>query len=136
MIGTYPHGPVLARNPALADHVLELALGQELRPLPRPEIDELRRQRLAAVRRCALTLARPQADLRWLGAARAAARVALACFVPVSAVDVVAESRLAGPGPALPGPVMPLLAGYCWMGRPPHSPGGLGPGGAGLLLAR
>jgi CobQ-like glutamine amidotransferase family enzyme len=49
VIGTYPHGPVLARNPALADHVLQLALGQELAPLPRPEIDELRRQRLAAV---------------------------------------------------------------------------------------
>jgi CobQ-like glutamine amidotransferase family enzyme len=51
VIGTYPHGPVLTRNPALADHVLELALGEELAPLPRPEIDELRRQRLAAVRR-------------------------------------------------------------------------------------
>jgi CobQ-like glutamine amidotransferase family enzyme len=51
VIGTYPHGPVLARNPALADHVLSLALGEELTPLPRPEIDELRRQRLAAARR-------------------------------------------------------------------------------------
>lgn len=51
VIGTYPHGPVLARNPALADHVLSLALGVELEPLPRPEIDELRTQRLAAVRR-------------------------------------------------------------------------------------
>jgi lipid II isoglutaminyl synthase (glutamine-hydrolysing) len=49
VIGTYPHGPVLARNPALADHVLQLALGEDLAPLPRPEIDELRRQRLAAV---------------------------------------------------------------------------------------
>jgi CobQ-like glutamine amidotransferase family enzyme len=49
VIGTYPHGPVLARNPALADHVLQLALGEGLAPLPRPEIDELRRQRLAAV---------------------------------------------------------------------------------------
>ena len=51
VIGTYPHGPVLARNPALADHVLSLALGEELEPLPRPEIDELRRQRLAAARK-------------------------------------------------------------------------------------
>lgn len=51
VIGTYPHGPVLARNPALADHLLELALGRPLRPLPRPEVDELRRQRLASVRR-------------------------------------------------------------------------------------
>ncbi|HEU5484230.1 MAG TPA: glutamine amidotransferase [Microlunatus sp.] len=50
VIGTYPHGPILARNPALADHVLQLALGEELTPLARPEIDELRRQRLAAVR--------------------------------------------------------------------------------------
>ena len=53
VIGTYPHGPVLARNPALADHVLELALDEPLKPLRRPEIVELRRQRLAAVRRSA-----------------------------------------------------------------------------------
>ncbi len=53
VIGTYPHGPVLVRNPALADHLLELALGRELDPLPRPELTELRRQRLAAARRTA-----------------------------------------------------------------------------------
>ena len=53
VIGTYPHGPLLARNPALADHVLELALDAELVPLDRPEVDELRRQRLQAVRRSA-----------------------------------------------------------------------------------
>jgi lipid II isoglutaminyl synthase (glutamine-hydrolysing) len=53
VIGTYPHGPVLARNPALADHVLELALDRKLAPLIRPEIDELRRQRLLAVRKLA-----------------------------------------------------------------------------------
>ena len=51
VIGTYPHGPVLARNAALADHVLALALERELEPLERPEIDELRRQRVAFVRR-------------------------------------------------------------------------------------
>ncbi len=51
VIGSYPHGPLLARNPALADHVLELALGTTLKPLIRPEVTELRRQRLAAVRR-------------------------------------------------------------------------------------
>ncbi|GAA3608013.1 type 1 glutamine amidotransferase [Microlunatus ginsengisoli] len=51
VLGTYPHGPVLVRNPALADHVLELALGRELAPLSRPEIAELRRQRLTAARR-------------------------------------------------------------------------------------
>jgi CobQ-like glutamine amidotransferase family enzyme len=53
VVGTYPHGPLLARNPALADHVLELALGEPLAPLDRPEVSELRRQRLAAVRRSA-----------------------------------------------------------------------------------
>ena len=51
VIGTYPHGPILARNPALADHILELALGHELEPLVHPEITKLRRQRLARVRR-------------------------------------------------------------------------------------
>jgi lipid II isoglutaminyl synthase (glutamine-hydrolysing) len=51
VIGTYPHGPVLARNPALADHILEMALGHELEPLVHSEINKLRRQRLARVRR-------------------------------------------------------------------------------------
>lgn len=51
VIGSYPHGPVLARNPALADHLIELALGRSLEPLTVPEVDELRRQRLAAARR-------------------------------------------------------------------------------------
>lgn len=51
VIGTYPHGPVLARNPELADHLLELALDRELDPLPNPELDELRRQRIAHVRK-------------------------------------------------------------------------------------
>ena len=50
VIATYPHGPVLARNPELADHLLSLALGRELDPVPNPEIDELRRQRILAVR--------------------------------------------------------------------------------------
>ncbi len=51
VIGTYPHGPVLARNPELADHLLELALGRELNPLANPELDELRRQRITAIRK-------------------------------------------------------------------------------------
>lgn len=54
VIGTYPHGPILARNPELADHLLELALGRELEPLPNPELDELRAQRIAALRRAGL----------------------------------------------------------------------------------
>ena len=53
VIGTYPHGPVLARNPELADHVLELALDQTLEPLDRAgeEHAGLRAERLAFVRR-------------------------------------------------------------------------------------
>ena len=51
VIGTYPHGPVLARNAVLADHVLSTALDRELEPLDRPEIDELHRQRVAFVRK-------------------------------------------------------------------------------------
>jgi lipid II isoglutaminyl synthase (glutamine-hydrolysing) len=50
VIGTYPHGPVLARNPELADHVLRLGTGLDLDPLTVPEVDELRRQRISAVR--------------------------------------------------------------------------------------
>lgn len=53
VIGTYPHGPVLARNPALADHLLELASGRRLEPLARAaeQHDGLRRERMAFVRR-------------------------------------------------------------------------------------
>lgn len=50
VIGTYPHGPVLARNPELADHLLELATGRELSPLSGLELDELRRRRIEHVR--------------------------------------------------------------------------------------
>lgn len=55
VIGSYPHGPNLARNPALADHLLSLALETELPALDRPDLDAaiatLRSQRFAAVER-------------------------------------------------------------------------------------
>jgi lipid II isoglutaminyl synthase (glutamine-hydrolysing) len=51
VVGTYLHGPVLARNPALADVLLGWATGQALEPLADDEQDALRRERLAAVRR-------------------------------------------------------------------------------------
>lgn len=50
IIGTYPHGPVLARNPALADHLLEMALGHALDPLPMPSVATLRTERISAIR--------------------------------------------------------------------------------------
>lgn len=47
VIGTYMHGPVLARNPELADLLLKRALGVDtLPPLDLPEVDLLRRERL------------------------------------------------------------------------------------------
>lgn len=53
VIGTYPHGPILARNPALADHVLGLALGRPLEPLTRAAAlhEGLRKERFAFVRK-------------------------------------------------------------------------------------
>jgi CobQ-like glutamine amidotransferase family enzyme len=50
VLGTYLHGPVLVRNPALADLLLEWVTGS-LPPLEVPEVEELREERLAAVRR-------------------------------------------------------------------------------------
>lgn len=47
VIATYLHGPVLARNPALADLLLTRVLGTPLEPLDLPVLDELRRERLA-----------------------------------------------------------------------------------------
>jgi len=55
VLGTYLHGPALARNPALADLLLGWVVG-DLGPLAGPgaavdnECDDLRSQRLAAVR--------------------------------------------------------------------------------------
>lgn len=56
IIGTYLHGPVLARNAALADRLLSWALDiDELQPLPDPRIDAaaeaLRTQRISAATR-------------------------------------------------------------------------------------
>lgn len=42
IVGTYLHGPVLARNPALADLLLTRATGQRLRPLELPDQHEMR----------------------------------------------------------------------------------------------
>jgi CobQ-like glutamine amidotransferase family enzyme len=47
VIGTYLHGPMLARNPELADRLLSWAVGP-LAPLPMPAVDRLRAERLAA----------------------------------------------------------------------------------------
>jgi hypothetical protein len=50
VVGTYLHGPVLARNPALADLLLSWALGDRpLDPLDDAESETLREERLAAV---------------------------------------------------------------------------------------
>lgn len=47
VLATYMHGPCLARNPQLADLLLGKVVG-ELAPLEMPEVDLLRRERLAA----------------------------------------------------------------------------------------
>ena len=51
VIGTYLHGPVLARNPALADHLLTRATGRHLSPLDLPDQDAVRRTYLTPNRR-------------------------------------------------------------------------------------
>ena len=50
VVATYLHGPCLARNPELADHLLSRVVG-DLAPLELGEVDQLRRERLAAPRR-------------------------------------------------------------------------------------
>ena len=47
VVATYMHGPCLARNPELADLLLSKVVG-ELAPLELPEVELLRRERLAA----------------------------------------------------------------------------------------
>jgi CobQ-like glutamine amidotransferase family enzyme len=48
VVATYLHGPALARNPALADHLLAKVVGP-LAPIDDSEAEELRRERLRAV---------------------------------------------------------------------------------------
>jgi len=50
VIGTYMHGPVLARNPSLADLLLTMVTGMSLTPLDDTEEVALRAERLAASR--------------------------------------------------------------------------------------
>jgi len=50
VVGTYLHGPVLARNPALADLLLSWAVGESLDPLDDHDEEALRAERLAAAR--------------------------------------------------------------------------------------
>jgi CobQ-like glutamine amidotransferase family enzyme len=51
IIGTYLHGPALARNPALADAVLSLVTGSPLPPLDLPDQAAVRADRLSRYRR-------------------------------------------------------------------------------------
>jgi CobQ-like glutamine amidotransferase family enzyme len=48
VIGTYLHGPVLVRNPGLADWLLAQAVGHDLEPLTDARVERLRRERLRA----------------------------------------------------------------------------------------
>ncbi|MCA1692975.1 MAG: glutamine amidotransferase [Actinobacteria bacterium] len=50
IVGTYLHGPVLARNPALADLILSWVVGP-LEPLEDSEVTELREERISSARR-------------------------------------------------------------------------------------
>lgn len=50
VVASYLHGPCLARNPELADLLLSRVVG-ELAPLQLDEVEQLRRERLAAPRR-------------------------------------------------------------------------------------
>jgi CobQ-like glutamine amidotransferase family enzyme len=49
VIGTYLHGPALARNPALADLLLSWVVG-EVKPLDDAEAEDLRRERIGRAR--------------------------------------------------------------------------------------
>jgi CobQ-like glutamine amidotransferase family enzyme len=48
VVATYLHGPVLVRNPALADHLLQQRVGP-LAPFDDEAVEQLRRERLSAV---------------------------------------------------------------------------------------
>jgi CobQ-like glutamine amidotransferase family enzyme len=62
VVGTYLHGPVLARNPELADLILGLVLGQSLEPLP-PSFGEASRGRRVDEARDWVARGRPRVKL-------------------------------------------------------------------------
>jgi len=66
IIGTYLHGPVLARNPALADHILARVTGRPLQPLDLPDLPAVRQSYLggSGASRRPLRRARRAAGLR------------------------------------------------------------------------
>ncbi|MEI2643375.1 MAG: hypothetical protein V9G10_13915 [Candidatus Nanopelagicales bacterium] len=49
IVGTYLHGPCLARNPQIADLLLGWAVGRELPFIEEPEVTALREERLRTV---------------------------------------------------------------------------------------
>ena len=51
VLGTYLHGPCLARNPQVADVLLGWVVGENLPNLVEREVEELRAARLDFVRR-------------------------------------------------------------------------------------
>jgi CobQ-like glutamine amidotransferase family enzyme len=64
VVGTYLHGPVLARNPRLADLLLGWVVGADaLGPLDDHEVDDLRSERLRAARANELAPRRSWRDL-------------------------------------------------------------------------
>lgn len=63
IVGTYLHGPVLARNPQLADLLLGWVVGSPLAALDDAEVDALRADRLRAARQHELAPRRSWRDL-------------------------------------------------------------------------
>jgi len=63
VLGTYLHGPVLARNPALADLLLRWATGDALAPLDDTEEEALHRERVRAARQNELAPRRSWKDV-------------------------------------------------------------------------
>ncbi|MGB5017513.1 MAG: glutamine amidotransferase, partial [Candidatus Nanopelagicales bacterium] len=49
VIGTYLHGPCLARNPQIADRLLAWVVGYDLEPIIEAEVEALRAERLRTV---------------------------------------------------------------------------------------
>lgn len=49
VLGTYLHGPGLARNPGVADLLLGWCAGAELEPISEPDVEALREERLRTV---------------------------------------------------------------------------------------
>jgi CobQ-like glutamine amidotransferase family enzyme len=93
IIATYLHGPALARNPALADHLLRLATGLDLDDADAPDLPALRHSYLTGGRRRAALISLTSTDAQ-AGRTTSVPRLVLLLLIGCGAVALLVVAML------------------------------------------